>query len=196
MTHRRTLLTLLAALPLAACISLGGKPPPTLLSLSAEATVAAGTTQRADETRTISVLVPIVPQSLATLRVPVQATANEIAYLPAAQWVDAPAKLFAALLTETIAARTGRVTVDPRQIALAPGARLSGRLNAFGIDAASANVVVTYDATLIRASGAPPEVRRFEARSSAGTLSGPTAAAALNRAANQVAGEVAEWVGK
>ncbi len=196
MTQRRTLVSLLAALPLAACISFGGKPPPTLLSLTPEATVAAGAAQSADEAKTISVLVPIVPQSLATLRVPVQATANEIAYLPKAQWVDAPAKLFAALLTETIAAKTKRVAVDPRQIALVPGARLSGRLDAFGIDAASSNVVVTYDATLIRASGATPEVRRFEARGPAGGLSGPAVAVALNRAANEVAAEVAEWVGK
>ena len=191
----RTLASLAAALPLAACISFGGKPPPTLLSLTPEASVAAGTTQQAGEANAIAVFVPTVPQALATMRLPVQVNANEIAYLKDAMWVDAPPKLFRALLAETIAAKTKRVVLDARSYALAPGARLSGSLDLFGLDAASGAVVVRYDAELVRKTGATLEARRFEARVPAGAQTGPAVAAALNRAANQVAGEVADWVG-
>jgi cholesterol transport system auxiliary component len=55
-------------------------------------------------------------------------------------------------------------------------------------------VVVRYDAALSGTAGSRIETRRFEAREpSAGTKDdvGP----ALNRAANRVAREVAQWIG-
>lgn len=194
MISTRTSAALAAAFLLAACISFGGKPPPTLLSLTPEVVAETGTTQRAGD-KAVAVFVPTVPQSLTTTRIPVQINPNEIAYLPNAMWVDAPPKLFRALLAETITARTRRVTLDARGFAMAPAARLAGTLDRFGLDAASGSVVVRYDATLVRGDGASLEARRFEARVPAAAQSGVAVAAALNRAANQVAIEVADWVG-
>ena len=75
---------------------------------------------------------PAVPQELATARVPVQATATTIAYVKDALWVEPPARLFARLLVDTIAARTGRVVLSTAQSLSDPGARLAGELRNFG----------------------------------------------------------------
>jgi cholesterol transport system auxiliary component len=190
----RPLLALLAALPLAGCISFGEKPPETLMSLSATTPVAVGATRTAQDSSAILLLVPTVPQSLATQRLPVQAGANAVAYLKDALWVEPPARLFRALLAETITAKTGRVVPDLRQSGIAPDTRLSGRLLNFGLDAPAASVVVTYDAALLRKGSTTLETRRFEARAPVASEQPQAVAAALNQAANQVAGEVAGWV--
>ena len=195
MKQTRSLLALSAALPLAACLSFGKDPPPTLMSLTSEAQIAPGTARSVQPTQAVSVLIPSVPQSLLTNRVPVQTSPTAIAYLKDAQWVDAPNKLFRNLLAETIAAKTGRVVADSRNFSIAPDTRLSGRLLTFGLDAPSLNVVVTYDAALVRSEGGPVETRRFEARAPVTKQDGPSVAIALNRAANQVAEEVAVWIG-
>src|SRR3546814_807343 len=85
MTNRsRTMLKqsaiLLAVLPLAACISFGAEPPPSLLTLTTEATVATGQPQSSADAATILITVPAVPQKLSVLRVPVQATDTSVAY--------------------------------------------------------------------------------------------------------------------
>src|SRR3546814_13364526 len=82
MTNRsRTMLKqsaiLLAVLPLAACISFGAEPPPSLLTLTTEATVATGQPQSSADAATILITVPAVPQQLPVLRVPVQARSEE-----------------------------------------------------------------------------------------------------------------------
>ena len=195
MKHIRAILTLATTLPLAACLSFGAKPPPTLMSLSAESAVAVGTARSTRATEGVSVAIPSVPQSLLTPRVAVQTSPTAIAYLKNAQWVDTPNKLFRNLLAEVIAAKTGRVVADSRNFAVAPDTRLNGRLLNFGLDAPSLNVVVTYDAALIRSEGGPVETRRFEARAPVSAQNGPAVALALNRAANQVADEVAGWIG-
>ena len=72
--------------------------------------------------------------------------------------------------------------------------RVSGTLDRFGYDASAGAVVVRYDAALSATAGSRVETRRFEAREPcAGTKDdvGP----ALNRAANRVAAEVAQWIG-
>ena len=195
MKHIRAILTLATTLPLAACLSFGAKPPPTLMSLSAESAVAVGTARSTRATEGVSVAIPSVPQSLLTPRVAVQTSPTAIAYLKNAQWVDTPNKLFRNLLAEVIAAKTGRVVADSRNFAVAPDTRLNGRLLNFGLDAPSLNVVVTYDAALVRKEGGPVETRRFEARAPVSAQNGPAVALALNRAANQVADEVAGWIG-
>lgn len=195
MRHMRALLSLVAALPLAACLSFGAKPPPTLMSLSAESAVAVGTARSTRATEGVSIAIPSVPQSLLTPRVAVQTSPTAIAYLKDAQWVDTPNKLFRNLLAEVVAAKTSRVVADSRNFSIAPDTRLNGRLLNFGLDAPSLSVVVTYDAALVRKEGGPVEIRRFEARAHVTAQNGPAVALALNRAANQVADEVAGWIG-
>lgn len=183
-------------LPLAGCISFGAKPPPSLLALRAETPVAVGQVQRAPGSPTVTIALPGVPQELATLRLPVRATATTVAYLKGALWVEPINRQFVRLLSDTVTTRVGRVVVGSTVFGTDPGATLTGELRSFGIEAATNEAVVTYDATLIRAAGAPLEKRRFEARVPAGPIEPLGVGTALNQAANQVAGDVADWVGR
>jgi cholesterol transport system auxiliary component len=192
----RHLLVLAAALPLAACFSFGAKPPPSLLTLTPAAAVPVGQQASSATAKSISISVPAVPQELATARVPVQASATTVAYVEKAQWVEVPSRLFARLLSDTISARTGQVVLSTAQAISDPGARLGGELRTFGLDAATREAVVTYDASLIRAGQTAVEKRRFEARVPVAAIDAVAAGPALNQAANQVATEVADWIGR
>jgi cholesterol transport system auxiliary component len=138
-----------------------------------------------------------VPQELAVTRVPVRATDTSLAYVKNAQWVEQPGRLFARLLSDTVTTRTGRVVLTLRQASVDPSAQLSGELRTFGMDATTNEAVVTFDAALIRVERADAvEKRRFEARVPVTAISAETVAPAINQAANQVAVEVADWVGR
>ena len=190
------LIILAAALPLAACISFGAKPPEALLTLTATAAIPVGQAQSSASAKSITIAVPAVPQSLAGARVPVQSGPTAIAYVKDAVWAEPPARLFARLLSDTVTTRSGRVVLSPAQSMSDPGARLGGELRSFGIDGTAREAVVTYDASLIRGDAATVEKRRFEARVAVAAIDAPSAATALNDAANRVATEVADWVGR
>lgn len=185
---------LLLAAPLAGCISFGAKPPPSLLTLSAGTPVAPGTRQDSGTQRSIVVQVPATAAALATPRVPVQATPTTIAYVKDAIWSEPPARLFARLLAETVTARANMVVLSGVQSLSDPSAALGGELKAFGLDAASSNAVVTFDATLVRPGQTRVEKQRFEARVPVAAIDAASAGPALNDAANQVAAQVADWV--
>lgn len=199
MMRRLTTLAMLALpLAVAGCVSIGGKPPKMLLTLTPQDSLPAGSTQNAANASTISIQVPVVPQSLATARIPVQ-TGDRVAYIQDVYWVEAPQRLFARVMSDTISARTGRVVLSFAQSYSDPGARLSGELRSFGLETnggTSGTAVVTFDAALIRGNDGKVEKKRFEAREQVGSLDGDTVGTALNKAANQVAGDVADWVGK
>lgn len=187
---------MLALLPLAGCISFGAKPPPSLLTLTADAAVPIDQPQNSATAKSITVSVPAVPQALATTRVPVQATPTSVAYVQNAQWVEPPARLFARLLSDTLTTRTGHVVLSGAQSYVDPGARLSGELRNFGLDAATNQAVVTFDGALVRAESKDIEKRRFEARVPVATIDAGSAGPAISQAANQVAVQVADWVGR
>ena len=190
----RPLLALAASLALSGCLSFGSKPPPVLMRLTPTEARAVGTSRTAAAGEAMTVVVPTVPQELRTARVPVRTGGTGVSYLKDAQWVENPDALFARLLSETIAARNGRVVLDPRQFTFDPGTRLSGTLSTFGLDADTTEAVAVYDAVLARGAGAV-EARRFEARVPVTAIDAASAPAALNQAANQIATEVAAWVG-
>lgn len=187
-------LSLALALPLAACLSFGGKPPKVLLTLSSTTALPVGSTQNSATAKTITIQVPAVPQALAVARVPVE-TNGQITYVVDAAWVEAPQRQFARIVSDTIAAKTGRVVLTPAQSFSDPGARLSGELRNFGIDGATREAVVTFDASLIRGSAAKVEKKRFEVRVPMTAIDATTVGPALNQAANAVAAQVADWVG-
>ena len=139
---------------------------------------------------------PAVPQALRTSRIPVYVNETTIQYLTGGAWVEQPGALFARLLGETIAARTGRVVLDPSQYSNDPGSRITGTLVKFGLDPAAMQVVIVYDAVLAR-SGANGAVltNRFEAHVPVAAATPVAVAPALNQAANQLAAEVAAWIG-
>lgn len=192
----RPALALLATAPLAGCISFGAKPPPSLLTITAAASIPAGQTQSSATAPTITIMVPAVSQALATPRVPVQTSATDLAYIANAQWVEPPARLFARLLSDTVSVKTGRVVLSNAQSFADPGARLSGELRSFGVDASALQAVVIFDGALTRKEGNVIEKRRFEARVPVTAIEAGPAGVGINQAANQVAAEVADWVGR
>jgi cholesterol transport system auxiliary component len=182
------------ALSLGGCLSFGAKPPPTLMRLTAAQERSPSASRTAQTAQTITVVVPTVAAELRTPRVPVRTGATQVSYLKDAQWVEIPNALFGRLLTETIAARTGRVVLDPKQFTFDPGVRLTGTLETFGLQADTMEAVAVYDAALARGANGV-ETRRFEARVPVAALDAASAAPALNEAANRVAADVAAWIG-
>jgi cholesterol transport system auxiliary component len=188
-------LTALLLAGLAGCVSLGGgsKVPPVLFTLTAATAAPAGTVSSGTPADALMVMEPETDRRLAVLRVPVQVDDARVAYLQDAQWVERPARLFRAVLAETLRAKSGRLVLEDDQAATVPGLRLSGRLLDMGYDARSMAVVVRYDA--IR-TGAKGEVttKRFEAEVSGVAATPEQVGPALNKAANDVAAQVAAWM--
>ena len=199
----RLLLRIGGAVALAASLggcSLGGllgggsKPPVTLVTLTPEAAEPASIARTAAAGQAVTVEAPGVSHELSNVRVPVQVTPTDVQYVANLTLADTPAKLFQGLLAETIRRTTNRVVLGPAQTTLDPGLTVSGMLQKFEYDASTGQVVVTYDGSLSTAGGNRVETRRFTATApSDGTSAsvGP----ALNRAANQVAFDVAKWIG-
>lgn len=172
----------------------GGKPPTTLVTLTPEAAAPAQIVRNATAGQSVTIETPEVPKELAFVRVPVQLGPTNVQYVTNLTLVDTPDRLFQALVEETVRRTTNRVVLNPAQSTLDPGIKLTGQLQQFGYDASTRQVVVTYDAAMSGAHGAGVLTRRFTARAPAdGTA--PTVGPALNRAANQVALEVARWIG-
>jgi len=191
----RKFMALAPALLLGACVNLGaGKPPARLLTLTSDARAPAGATIAATPANTILVIEPVTPRELAVTRVPVAQGAGAIAYLKDATWVERPARLFRALLAETIRARGRHLVLEDDQGDAPAATHLSGRLEAMGYDAASRTVTVRYDALRTGGDGVIT-ARRFEASEANIAPDAASVAPALNRAANVVAGQVADWVG-
>jgi len=192
---RHHFLVLAAALPLAGCISLTPKPPPTLMALSATTPLAAGPAIATTDKKAVAIGEISVVPALGTQRVLVTDGPTAVAYLKGGLWTAQPNLLFRALLSETITAKTGRVIPDRRLLAIQPDTRLSGQISAFGLDGPGNAVVVTFDAAMAHDGSDTLQARRFTARVPVSAEDPQSVARALNDAANQVAGEVADWIG-
>ena len=197
--HLKLVAPLALALSAGACslgglLGGGGKPPPVLFTLTPEAAAPTDAVRTASAGQAVTIEVPQTPNELKVLRVPVQVAPTEVEYVTNLQWADTPDRLFQQLVSETVRRTTNRVVLNPAQTTLDPGTVVSGQLQHFGYDAQTGQVVVTYDAAMTSADGAQVRTRRFEAREAAdGTAA--TVAPALNHAANEVAIQVAQWIG-
>lgn len=182
-------------LVLGGCVSLGGaEPPQNLLTLTPELSAPAGSSLKVASSDTIALHEPTVPAEIDVLRVPVRISESSIAYLKDAVWVERPAQLFRRLLAETIRVRSEKVVLPGGDPAARGGTQLRGQIDTFGYDASRSAVVVRYDATLLETDGSVRQ-QRFEAVEQ-GVLAEPgPVGAALNRAANEVARQVADWAG-
>ena len=172
----------------------GGKPPATLYSITAEAAEPGSIARSAAPGQAVTIGTPAVARELGTVRVPVQVTPTNVEYVAKMQLVDTPPNLFAKLLAETVRRTTNRIVLDAGQATLDPGLVVNGTLQRFGYDAATGQVIVTYDGALSTNGGNRVETRRFTATAPADGTAG-TVGPALNRAANQVARDVAQWIG-
>jgi len=185
---------LAAALLLGGCISLGGKVPPELISLTPAETAPAGDLTGGLQTGALVVLDPDTSRALDVQRVPVQVNDAAVAYLKDAMWVERPARQLRRLLAETIRARGKRLVLEGDDTTPAGSTVLSGRLLAMGYDAGDQSVVVRFDALRAEKNGAI-QTRRFEAKVPGVEAKAAPVGRALNQAANQVAKQVADWVG-
>ena len=190
---KRALLPLILAVPLGGCLNFGGETPTQLLTLTPTQTAPAGFATTGSAASALSVLEPGTSQRLAVARVPVQTSDSSLAYLKDAVWVEKPARLFQSLVAETIRTKGNRLVVSEDDLGQRAITTLSGQLLDMGYDVATGSVVVRYDGVLQRPDG-QVQTRRFESRVPAAAeaaAGGP----ALNQAANDVAGQVADWVG-
>lgn len=180
-------------LSLGACVSFGGKAPASMLVLTADNVMSAGTARTATAADALVIQTPEVPRKLDTNRVPVQIDASSIAYLKDAFWADKPARLMQLLLVETVSAKSGNLVLNEVDAGGKATRILSGSLLEFGIDAATNEAVVVYDAVKI-IRGNATEKRRFESRRPVAAVEPAPTGAALNAAANDVAAQVAAWI--
>jgi len=189
-------------LPLALFAALGGcsvssmlgagKPPLTLFTLSPSAPDPAQISRTASAGQAVTIATPVIGKALRTNRVAVEVGPTQVQYVKNVVLVDMPDRLFQQLLEETIRRTTNRIVLDPHQSTLDPGVLVTGELQRFGYDSMSGQVVVQYDAAMWTQNGV--DSRRFTATVPAdGTAA--TVPNALNDAANQVATQVAQWIG-
>jgi cholesterol transport system auxiliary component len=192
---KRTTIWLAAAAPLLALAgcSLGGKAPPQLLTLSAATPPPIAQPRTGTQGHLITVTSPTLPHAISNNRVAVYVSPTTVEYLKDGVWADKPNELFRQLLSETMAARSGWVVVDPSVYTQVQGVVLGGQLLEFGYDPGRGEAVVLFEASLARPQQAVT-TNRFEARVAAAP-SGLAVAQALNQASNQVAAQVADWVG-
>ena len=127
-------------------------------------------------------------------RIPVQVNDTQIAYLKDATWVEMPARLFRELLSETIRAGGSRLVIGGADEQYAAATKLTGQLLAMGYDARTQSVVVRYEAVLARPGG-NVRTRRFESTVPGVAPRADQVGPAINQAANDVAAQVAQWVG-
>ncbi len=182
------------SLALGGCLSLGGKVPPTLLTLTPATTVPAGTVTTGDPRTAIMVMEPETDQHLAVVRVPVQIDDTNVAYIKNAVWVERPARLFRALLAETLRSKTSALVLEDTQAAANVGTRVSGRLIDMGYDTRTGSVVVRFEAIRSTTGNAVVSTKRFESVVPGIEAKPEAVGPALNQAANDVAAQVAGWV--
>ena len=179
---------------LSGCVGFGNKSEATsLLTLTADASVADGTSRSGERKDALVVLLPETPRKLDTARIPVQVDASNVAYLKGAAWSDKPARLWQGLLAETIAARTNRLVLNNFDAGGKEQSQLSGVLMEFGIDAATGDAVIVFDAVK-HIESQTVEKRRFSIRKPVAAIEAREAGGALNNAANQLAAEISDWI--
>ena len=194
MPGMRNFAALAALALLGGCISLGGKAPKLLIGLTSDKAPVAGALAGGKIGDALVVLDPQADRRLDVLRIAVQVDASQIAYLKDASWVERPARLMRHLLAETIRAKGLHLVLEASDDVTGSKQTLAGRLIDMGYDARSQSVVVRYDAMRSNSQGLI-EARRFEAVVPGVSATSEAVAPALNRAANDVAGQVADWVG-
>lgn len=183
------------ALALSGCVSLGGgKVPDTLVTLTPTTVAPAGAVMSGKADSAIIVLDPETDRRLNVQRIAVQVDDANVAYLKKALWVERPARLFRAVLAETIRAKGARLVFEDADTTATGRTRLAGRLLDIGYDARTRAAVVRYDA-ILAAPGGMVLTKRFEARVDTVGADPKEVGPALNQAANEVAKQVADWVG-
>lgn len=180
------------AFALSGCVSFGPKVPDTLLSLTPQSAPAVGSGASGSYANALVVLEPVAEARLAVLRVPVQIDDANVAYLKKTLWVERPGRLFQRLLAETLRARGNRLVIESD--GGTNGMHLTGRLLDMGFDARTASAIMRYDA-IKEMPGGKVETKRFESIVPNVAADAKSVGPALNQAANDIAKQIADWVG-
>lgn len=183
-------LAMVMALP--GCVSLGGKAPDMLITLTPDESAPAGPMAGGQAGNAIVVLDPDADRRIDVDRVPVQINASSVAYLKDAVWVERPTRQFRRLLAETVRARADRIVLEGTDFEVKGKTTVAGRLSQMGYDAGRQTVVVRYDAVV--EDGGAVRTRRFEAEVPGVAATAAAVGPALNEAANTVAKEAAAWI--
>ncbi len=176
---------------LGGCVSIGAKPPGTFLSLTSDAVPAVGSSSSGTLSDATVVVEPGAAAPVSVLRIPVQIDATSVAYIKGTQWVERPSRAFQHLLADTLRARGKGLVVEIDRNTT--GTRIGGRLLAMGFDVPTRSAIVRFDAMKWLPDGRI-ETRRFESTVPGVDAEPDVIGPALNRAANKVAGEIADWV--
>lgn len=176
---------------LGGCVSIGTKPPGTFLSLTSEVAPAIGSSSSGTLGEATVVLEPTAAAAVSVLRIPVQIDAANVAYIKGTQWVERPSRAFQHLLADTLRARGKGLVVETDRATT--GTRIGGQLLVMGFDAQTREAVVRFDA-MKWLPGGRIETRRFESTVPGVDPQPAEIGPALNRAANKVASEIADWV--
>ncbi len=185
-----------AALALGGCVSIGSgdEAPDQLLTLTPAAIAPAGDAATGDMASALAVTEPSTPQHLNVIRIPVRLNDSSLAYLQDAFWVQKPSQLFQRVLAETIRATSDRLVIGGGELDYAARTQLGGELVAMDYDVPSSSVVVRYDAVLRQPDG-DVRTQRFESVVSGVAPDALSVGPAFNQAVNEVAAQVADWVG-
>lgn len=191
---RRWIILAPFTLALASCVSLGGaEPPDSLLTLTPANSAPAGAEISAARGEALALHEPSVPAELDVLRVPVRIDDANLAYLKDAVWIERPSQLFRRLLAETIRTQSERVVLPGGDPSATGSMQLRGTLARFGYDASESAVVVRFDASLLTTDGKVQQ-QRFEVVETGVAAEAASVGPALNRAANDVAVQIADWL--
>ncbi|CAH1653223.1 ABC transporter [Hyphomicrobiales bacterium] len=137
---------------------------------------------------------PTTVQALDSDRVIVRDSSGALSFVGGAQWADRIPALVQARLIQTFenASRIGSVSAPGQRIQ--PDVQLNTDIRSFNIDAASGMAVVEITARIVGdRTGQIQRARLFSARVPAGSVDGPGATQALNRALSQVLIEIVRW---
>lgn len=188
LVHARTGCVLLLGAVLSAC---SGSPQRTTFDLTAP-----GDVGRTSGSRTQLVInEPTAVQALDSDRILVR-EGGALSYLPDGQWADRLPKLFQVRLIQTFenASQLGRVG-RPGDRVVADLA-LNADIRSFGIDTETSQAVVEVTVRVVSdRTGRVASARGFSARVPVGSISGASAAAALDQAMSQVLRDIVRWGG-
>ena len=95
------------ALPLGACISIGGagEAPSQLLTMTSVSQSETGTVFKNDNGQSLVIMTPRTNRVTDNVRVPVYMGDSAIAYVKEAVWVEKPASLLQTMFSDTMSAR-------------------------------------------------------------------------------------------
>lgn len=178
----------LVALAVAGC---GGGPPPATFDISAPRDGLKARPGRA----LIVVAEPSALAALDTNRLIVMTRGSGIAYLPDAQWADRLPKLLQVRLIQTFENAKRITGVGRPGDRLLPAAQVNSEIRRFGLDEASGEAVIELSVKIVNdRSGRIVAGNIFTRRVPAGGSTGPTAAAALDLATQDILRDVVAWV--